>query len=117
MSAPVGLTAALAGAAVVLATLTSAVAGPPAKAGTASQTQASAPAKPGATVDMAHAKTTFQTLCSKCHDLGIVTAQRHDRAGWNEIIQRMYGLNFVASEEEANAVLEYLVANHPPPPS
>lgn len=116
MSAPVSFATTLAGAAVVLlGVLTSAAAAPPVEAGPAGLAETHPPGKP-APVDMAHAKTTFQTLCSKCHDLGIVTAQRHDRAGWNEIIQRMYGLNFVASEEEANEVLEYLVANHPPQP-
>jgi cytochrome c5 len=101
-----------AAAAVVLsAALGSAGAQPAASAEAASQ--AAAQTTHADPVDMVHAKKTFQTLCSKCHDLGLVTSQNHDRAGWNEVIQKMRGFNFVASDEETREILEYLVANLP----
>ena len=66
-----------------------------------------------ASVDMEHAKATFEGLCVNCHDIGLITAQGHDRAGWEEVITRMYGFGLAGSDEEVNEVLEYLVANYP----
>jgi cytochrome c5 len=65
------------------------------------------------TVDMVHAKASFQSLCSKCHDLGQATSQNHDRAGWKEVVQRMTGFGLVASDDEVKEVVEYLAATHP----
>lgn len=65
--------------------------------------------------DLVHAKATFQALCSKCHDLGPVNAQNHDRAGWQEVIERMNGFGLVASDEEREEVLSYLAATRSTP--
>jgi len=73
------------------------------------------PGGQGQAVDPAHAAATVQSLCSKCHDLGLVASAKYDRAGWEEVLQRMYGHGLVASDEEAKEVLDYL--SSPPPPS
>ena len=102
--------AAFAGAAVVFGALAStACAQSPARAAAAPAQTAS----PGGGVDLIHAKASFQSLCSKCHDLGLATSQAHDRAGWNEVVQRMSGFGLVASDEEKAEVVEYLAASHP----
>lgn len=75
---------------------------------------ARSPSTPADRVDMVHAKATFQALCSKCHDPGIATSQNHDRSGWQDVIQRMYGFGLVASEDETKQVVEYLTATYPP---
>lgn len=67
-------------------------------------------------IDPAHAAATVQALCSKCHDLGLVASAKYDRAGWQEVLQRMYGHGLVASDEEAKEVLNYLAASPPPSP-
>lgn len=92
---------------------------PPAAAAAASVNGAQAQPGPAAgqadAVDPAHAAATVQSLCSKCHDLGLVASAKYDRAGWQEVLQRMYGHGLVASDEEAKEVLDYL--SNPPPPS
>lgn len=68
------------------------------------------PGQRGDAIDPAHAAATVQSLCSKCHDIGLVTSARYDRAGWQDVLQRMYGHGLVASDEEAKEVLDYLSA-------
>jgi cytochrome c5 len=106
--------AAFAGTAAVIFAAVAALAGAqsPARAAAADASGAQSAPGPGRadTIDMVHAKATFVTLCSKCHDLGPINAQRHDRAGWSEVLDRMSGFGLVASDEEIKEVLDYLVA-------
>jgi len=90
---------------------------PPAPAAARGDSAPGHPAPPaghGDNGDNAHAEATFQTLCSKCHDLGMVTSAKHDRAGWEEVLQRMSGHGLVASDEEVKEVLDYLATNPTP---
>jgi cytochrome c5 len=88
---------------------------PPATDATATAKGAQAqPGQRGDAIDPAHAAATVQSLCSKCHDIGLVTSARYDRAGWQEVLQRMYGHGLVASDEEAKEVLDYLAAGPSP---
>ena len=52
---------------------------------------------------------TTARVCTQCHAIGMVTSQKHDRDGWNEVIVRMIedqGLS--ASEEELTEISAYL---------
>lgn len=74
---------------------------------------ATATADGGATLNVEHAKATFEGLCTNCHDIGLVTAQGNDRAGWEEVVTRMYGFGLAGTDEEVKEVVEYLVATYP----
>jgi cytochrome c5 len=52
---------------------------------------------------------TTARVCTQCHAIGMVTSQKHNRDGWNEVIVRMIedqGLS--ASEEELTEISAYL---------
>lgn len=106
--------AAFAGAAAVIFTALASMAhaqspAPPRAAGAdGAQAQPGRAGAPAPAVDPVHAAATLQTLCTKCHDLGLVAAAKYDRSGWQEVLQRMYGHGLVASDEEAKEVLDYL---------
>ncbi len=74
---------------------------------------ATATAAGSATLNVEHAKATFEGLCANCHDLGLVTAQGHDRSGWEEVVNRMYGFGLAGTDDEVKEVVEYLVATYP----
>ena len=58
-------------------------------------------------------KAEIQRLCSKCHELDKSFSLSQDRAGWQATIQKMVGFGMKATDEELNAMLEYLVKNFP----
>lgn len=47
--------------------------------------------------------------CATCHSLETVAQQRQDRAGWQEIVDRMVSYGMPISPEERQVILEYLV--------
>jgi cytochrome c5 len=105
------------GAAAVLWGCTSLAA--PASAPAAAAPTAAAPAAPAAgassaasTVDMAHAKATFESLCNGCHEAALATDARYDRKGWESVIERMYGFGLSATDAQAKEIVEYLSANY-----
>ena len=54
-----------------------------------------------------------QKLCSKCHDLDKSVSIRQDRAGWRRTIEKMLAFGAKATDQEFNAVLDYLATNFP----
>jgi hypothetical protein len=103
---------ALGGAAIVAVTLvwncSSSAAPAPAPPAAAAATPATSSA------DQARAKATFESLCSSCHEGAVATAQRHDRRGWVEVIERMHGYGMSASPEQMQELADYLAAAYPP---
>ncbi len=48
------------------------------------------------------------TKCTSCHDLERVEQADYDVAGWESTIERMESLGLSITEEEKQAVAEYL---------
>jgi len=52
-------------------------------------------------------------LCSQCHDMDRSVSLRQDRAGWRRTIEKMLAFGAKATDQEFNAVLDYLAKNFP----
>lgn len=53
-------------------------------------------------------KELFETACSNCHDLSVVTGQRKTPADWGTTMDNMLAHGAPITEEQANQILEYL---------
>lgn len=54
-------------------------------------------------------KQLVRRMCgSQCHDLNVVTSQRHDRAGWLSVIQTMSARGATGSNKEIEQAADYL---------
>ena len=58
-------------------------------------------------------KAETQKLCSRCHDTDRSVSLRQDRAGWRRTIEKMLAFGAKATDQEFNAVLDYLATNFP----
>ena len=56
-------------------------------------------------------KAELQKLCSHCHELEKSYSLKQDRAGWQRTMEKMASAGMKSTEQEYNAVLEYLVKN------
>jgi competence protein ComEA len=54
-----------------------------------------------------------QKLCSRCHDMDKSISINQDRAGWQRTIEKMLAFGAKATDQEFNAVLDYLAKNFP----
>ena len=54
----------------------------------------------------------FARLCSKCHDGTRIVEGRRLRAQWEETLEKMARLGATGTDEDFEAVLEYLVRVH-----
>jgi competence protein ComEA len=54
-----------------------------------------------------------QKLCSHCHDMDKSISVRLDRVGWRRTIEKMLAFGAKATDQEFNAVLDYLATNFP----
>ena len=97
-------------------TTTAAAATGPAAAPAAASAGGAAPAAAAAAAggtDMAHAKTTFQTVCSACHDAALATDLRNTRRGWEQVVDRMFGFGMSATDAQVKEIVDYLTATYP----
>jgi mono/diheme cytochrome c family protein len=62
----------------------------------------------------AGARETFQKVCSACHAIETVTAQRRTRAQWQESITSMITRGAMGTDEEFSAILDYLTIQYGP---
>ena len=53
-------------------------------------------------------------VCSSCHTPERPATERHDLAGWNDIIDEMVNNGAVASDAEFDQIAAYLAKNFPP---
>ncbi len=53
-------------------------------------------------------------MCVVCHDLGLITQKRLSKSDWEATINKMMINGAVGSDEEANAVVDYLTKNFGP---
>jgi competence protein ComEA len=58
-------------------------------------------------------KAVLQKLCSRCHEVEKSYSIKQDRAGWQRTMEKMAAAGMKSTEQEYNAVLEYLVKNFP----
>lgn len=70
-------------------------------------------AAPADGFDATHAKAAFEETCGSCHEASYATGQRHDRAGWQRLIDTMYGYGMVLPPEGAGEIVEYLTRTYP----
>ena len=54
-------------------------------------------------------KAELQRLCSPCHEVEKSYSLKQDRAGWQRTMAKMAAAGMKSTEQEYNAVLEYLV--------
>jgi len=56
----------------------------------------------------APAKKTVESVCGGCHDLDTAIGERHDKAGWQTVIATMVNRGARASDQEFDAIVDYL---------
>ncbi len=52
-------------------------------------------------------------LCKQCHEIARSISLRQDRDGWSNTITKMNAFGMKASEEDIDAVLDYLTKHYP----
>jgi competence protein ComEA len=55
-----------------------------------------------------------EKLCTQCHDLGKSVSMRQDRNGWGVTLTKMIAMGMKGTDEEMQAVLDYLAKSFPP---
>jgi competence protein ComEA len=56
----------------------------------------------------APAKKTVESVCGGCHDLDTAIGERHDKPGWQTVIATMVNRGARASDQEFDAIIDYL---------
>src|SRR5262252_8410384 len=54
--------------------------------------------------------------CVSCHDAGRLVTPGYNRAGWEDVIERMTKLGVVVSDDERPRLTDYLARSFPPLP-
>ena len=55
----------------------------------------------------------FETSCSNCHDLAVITGQRKSRDDWGVTLGNMMARGAPITEEQAYQILDYLAKTYP----
>jgi competence protein ComEA len=58
-------------------------------------------------------KAETQAVCTQCHELERAIAPRQDRAGWQATLNKMSNMGMKATDDEMQAVLDYLSSHYP----
>lgn len=58
-------------------------------------------------------KAEMEKICKGCHEMARSVSPRLDRDGWNEKMTKMVAFGMKSTEQEYQAVLDYLVRNFP----
>jgi competence protein ComEA len=53
-------------------------------------------------------------VCSSCHAATVVVRQRHDLQGWTDVVAAMVGRGARGTDDEFDAIIDYLAAALPP---
>lgn len=93
---------------------------PAAKPAPVAATARSVPTKPSAkaaprppVVGLAQGKALMEAQCARCHGLNIVTDQRNTRAGWEQVVVRMFSHGYTAKERDVQTIIDYLARAYP----
>jgi len=62
----------------------------------------------------AHAKATYQELCTGCHDASVIETQGYSRAQWDETVHSMVDRGLTSTPEQLDEIIGYLAKNFPP---
>lgn len=71
---------------------------------------------PAATLPDGPGKQTTIEVCGKCHSPERVVALHQSRRAWQSTISQMVSMGANASDDQLNAILDYLSKNYPPMP-
>lgn len=71
---------------------------------------------PATTLPDGPGKQTTITVCGTCHSPERVTALHQNRRAWESTISQMVSMGANASDDQLNAILDYLAKNYPPMP-
>lgn len=63
--------------------------------------------------NMEHAKATFQTVCSGCHEASLATDLRNTRRAWEQVVDRMFGFGMSATDAQVKEIVDYLSTTYP----
>ena len=77
------------------------------------QAPAPAPAAAPATPQPDAVRVLFETTCSNCHDLSVITGQRKSREDWTVTMENMMVKGAPITDDQARQILEYLVKTYP----
>lgn len=58
-------------------------------------------------------KVTMQKICSGCHAPEIVLGRRDTKEGWAQVVSNMVDRGANGTDDEFNAIIDYLAANFP----
>ncbi|MEP7272832.1 MAG: helix-hairpin-helix domain-containing protein [Acidobacteriota bacterium] len=67
----------------------------------------------GRTLPDGPGKMETQKVCSGCHEIEKTLSLRQDRTGWHRTIEKMISLGAKATDQEFDAVVEYLTKHFP----
>ena len=59
-------------------------------------------------------KQIFQRVCIDCHGMNMVDGKHYSRDVWQETVEQMVRRGARASEDDVQAIVEYLAENYPP---
>ncbi|OFW40227.1 MAG: hypothetical protein A3J28_01185 [Acidobacteria bacterium RIFCSPLOWO2_12_FULL_60_22] len=56
-------------------------------------------------------KEIFLRVCTQCHEIDSVASLRHTKDGWRDLVYTMQGNGANATDDECNAIVDYLARN------
>ena len=59
-------------------------------------------------------KDLVQNVCTGCHSIGLITSRRQSRTAWNGTVRKMAQSGASATDEQFNAIVDYLTKNFGP---
>ena len=82
--------------------------------GHGSDTRLPTPVKSGQTLPAGNGRNAVQRMCGKCHPVEVVIGERHDRAGWTNVVQSMVARGAAGTDQEIQQVIDYLATHFGP---
>ena len=67
--------------------------------------------RPGQELPAGEGRDTVVAVCSDCHDVDVIAAQRRSRIEWQDIVQDMAARGGAATEDDIQIIVQYVVAN------
>jgi cytochrome c5 len=61
-------------------------------------------------------KDLLQMICTDCHGLDVITAQRATKDGWASIVDSMVSRGASGTKEQLDTIVDYLAKNFAPAP-
>ena len=74
---------------------------------------AQAPGTPGGDFADAPEKALVEQTCTACHVAEQVTAQRHSKADWSNLVDKMIGFGAQVPDDKYDLIVNYLAVHYP----